>query len=419
MMDPIQAAAFLAGFSHSGAPVRDLSRIAGLMHRLGDPQDRLQFVHIAGTNGKGSVAEYLSHILIRSGYRTGTFTSPYIRVYEDRIRLDLENIPQDALCRHLTRIQEAVREGEGYSQFEITFAAAMLYFAEAGAHIVVLEVGMGGLLDCTNLIAPPLCAVITSVSLDHMAILGDTVEKIAAQKAGIIKPGSCAVLAADSAPGALRVLRETAEAAGVPYVVADPYAPPCRILEDGGIAGNVFQYGDVTYRTRMGGIHQIYNAVTAVCAVQSLRERGLTIPETAVQEGLYAAAVPARMQTLRTDPLVLLDGSHNIAGISALADVLEESGIRRWCGICGMTHADAVTASGERLSPLLDRVLCVDGFIVNAVPAPTLCEAFTCPAAPSDPEAALAEASAWAKAKGGAVVIFGSLYLASRYLQEE
>ena len=180
-----EALAFVEGFSRSGKPVKDLSRIAGLMHRLGDPQDSLQFIHIAGTNGKGSVAEYLTNILRRSGYRTGTFTSPYILCYEDRIRLNGENIPEAALCRACEQVKAAAGE-EGFSQFEITFAMAMLYFAEAGAEVVVLEAGLGGLLDCTNIIKQPLCSVITSVSYDHMAILGNTIEEIAAQKAGIL-----------------------------------------------------------------------------------------------------------------------------------------------------------------------------------------------------------------------------------------
>ena len=165
-----------------------LDRMRDLMARLGNPQDRLRFVHVAGTNGKGSTLEYISRALILAGYRTGQFTSPYITRYEDRIRINGQDIGEDALCRITERVRAAVGD-EPYSQFEITMAIAMLWFEEEKCDIVVLETGIGGLLDSTNVIPPPLLSVITSVSLDHTAILGDTVEKIAVQKAGIIGGG--------------------------------------------------------------------------------------------------------------------------------------------------------------------------------------------------------------------------------------
>ncbi|MDE5564658.1 MAG: bifunctional folylpolyglutamate synthase/dihydrofolate synthase, partial [Oscillospiraceae bacterium] len=309
-----QALAFINSFSHSGTPVHDLHRIAGLMEQLGNPQERLQFIHIAGTNGKGSVAEYLGNILLYSGYKTGVFTSPYIRCYEDRIRLNGENLPQDMLCRLCEMVAEVVVGDEGYSQFEITFAIAMLYYTAVHAEIVVLETGMGGLLDCTNIIAPPLCSVITSVSLDHMAILGDTIEKIAAQKAGIIKSGSPAVMAVMSDVDAVRLITETAKQQGSPV-----YSPDMTQCEQPacGIAGNQFVYRQKKYRTKMSGVHQIHNALTALTVVDVLREQSFSISEQAVQCGLYETQCPGRTQILQEIPLVLLDVGHTAEGVTA------------------------------------------------------------------------------------------------------
>lgn len=415
MMDFAGAMAFVEGFSHSGKPVRDLSRIASLLEQLGNPQDHLQFIHIAGTNGKGSVAEYLTNALIRCGYRTGTFTSPFILRYTDRIRLNGRDIPGEALCRICERVSQVASPDDGLSQFEITFAIAMLWFVQEHAEIIVLETGMGGLLDCTNIIAPPLCTVITSVSYDHMAILGNTIEEIAAQKAGILKKGSPAVFAADSLPGAMQVLKDRAASLEIPFRIADPYQPSCIIRETDGLYGNRFEWHGLLFSTRMGGIHQIYNAITALEALDSLP---LEINWEQVQKGISETQVPARIQILHRNPLIVLDGGHNAGGIRALADVLEESGIRSWCGICGMTHADAVDTAGEVLSPYLDHVICVDGFIPNAVPARQLSKVFTCPAEVSSPPKALFLAREWAAGHHGAVVICGSLYLASFYLQE-
>ena len=188
-----QAREFVDSFSRSGKAVTDLSRAAALMKAVGDPQDALRFIHIAGTNGKGSTAEYLTNILRAAGYHTGTLTSPYIRHYRDRIRLNGADIPKEDFTRICTDV--AAKIGElPCSQFEITMAIAMCYFREKQADVVVLETGIGGLLDSTNIIAPPLASIVTSVSMDHMQVLGATLAEIAAQKAGILKTGSRAVL---------------------------------------------------------------------------------------------------------------------------------------------------------------------------------------------------------------------------------
>ena len=410
-----EAMDYIGSFSRSGAPVTDLSRIAALLHRLGDPQDALQFVHIAGTNGKGSLAEYLTGILRCAGYRTGTFTSPYIRRYRDRIRLDGKDIPEEALCRLCDTVRAAAGEAP-YSQFELTFAIALCYYREVGAQIVVLETGIGGTLDATNIIAPPLACVITSVSLDHTALLGTTLEEIARHKAGIIKPGSTAVVSADNRTSVLELMEDTARAQGCDFRVPD--TAQC-VTQAVSLTGNAFTYRGLPCRTSMGGSHQIANALTALETAFVLREKGLTIPDAALQEGLYAASIPARIQVLQEDPLVILDGGHNAGGVGALCEALNTGGTDYWVGICGMMDGKDASAAAFQLSSVLSQVLCVDGFADGALPADTLDDYFRrehMHSAPAALEEALPRALEAAREHGGGVVICGSLYLASWYL---
>lgn len=417
-MDYRQAREYVDSFSRSGKPITDLTRARTLMDAVGNPQDSLRFLHIAGTNGKGSTAEYLTNILIASGFRTGTLTSPYIRHYRDRIRLNGADIPKDRFTEICTWVSERIGDIR-CSQFEITMAIALLYFQQEGAEIVVLETGIGGLLDSTNIIAPPLVSIITSVSMDHMQVLGGTLAEIAAQKAGILKTGSEAVFACDSRPEAMEVLTRTAGERQCPYVIPDQ--AQCKV-EECGITGSRFTYRGVPYTLRMGGRHQIHNAMTVLETVEILRRKGYTLPEAAVQQGLAETAVPARVQVLRTDPLVILDGGHNADGVGALVRALDESGVESWIGICGMTDTKDKDAAAFQLALVLNKVLCVDGFTEGALPKEELQAAFVrqhAMAVPMELKDALPYALKWAKGSHGAVVICGSLYLANHYLAED
>ncbi len=410
-----QARAFVDGFSRSGTPIKDLSRAKKLMTAVGDPQDSLHFIHIAGTNGKGSVAEYCTNILRKSGYRTGTLTSPYIRHYRDRIRLNGEDIPKDAFTEICNAVADAVGD-EGYSQFEITMAIAMLYFRRERADVVVLETGIGGLVDSTNIIAPPLVSIITSVSMDHMQVLGSTLAQIAEQKAGIIKTGSEAVFSADSKPDALEVLKRTAYEKQCPCHIPD--MSRCEIKACS-LTGSRFTYHGKPYTLKMGGRHQISNAVTVLEAVEVLRNRGYVLPETAVQSALAETQVPARIQILQENPLVILDGGHNADGVGALVRALDESGVENWIGICGMTGTKDQNAAAFQLALVLRKVLCVDGFTEGVLPKEELAAAFVrqhAMASAMELADALPYAIRWAKGSHGAVVICGSLYLANYYL---
>lgn len=409
---------FIDSFSHSGAPVTDLSRAGALMQSLGNPQDSLRFVHIAGTNGKGSTAEYCTNALKKAGYCVGTLTSPYIRHYRDRIRLNGEDIPEDALCCMAEKVAE-VSGKIPYSQFEITMAIAMLYFLHENADIVILETGMGGMVDSTNVIQPPLVSVITSISMDHMQVLGDTIEKIALQKAGILKNGSEAVFSDDSKTGAYPVLKEYAESQHCPWYI--PEWNQCEV-HSCGITGNHFSYRGIEYTQKMGGMHQIHNALTVIETIGILNRKGFTIPTEALQYAISETTVPGRIQILQKEPLVLLDGGHNADGVGALVDILGESGIESWIGICGMTNTKDANAAAFQLALVLQKVLCVDSFTDRALPKEELAAAFVrqhAMAQPMELEKALPYALKWAKGSSGAVVICGSLYLASHYLNQE
>ena len=225
---------FLDSFSRLGKRAVGLERIRALLKALGDPQDSLAFIHVTGTNGKGSICEMLSEVFIRSGYKTGLFTSPYIIEYNDRIRINGKNISDKALSGLLPKVREAA-ESTGFmadfSQFEITQAAAFCYFAMEKCDIVILEAGLGGLLDSTNVIDKNICSVIGSVSYDHMAVLGNTLEEIAAQKAGIIKEGCPCILSSGNDERVISVFERTARKMGLSLL------SPTWALQDGSARG--------------------------------------------------------------------------------------------------------------------------------------------------------------------------------------
>ena len=417
----VEAMRFVEGFSRSGAPVRDLSRIRSLLGALGDPQDQLRFLHIAGTNGKGSVAEYLTNIFMRAGYRTGTFTSPYILRYTDRIRLNRKDIPEEELLTVMTQVRRCVKAGEEYSQFEITFAAAMLYFVKAGAQIVVLETGMGGLLDCTNCIKSPDACILTTIAMDHMNVLGKTLPEIAAQKAGIIKPGAQVIISPKNTPETIAQLRDAAKGNAV-FLPDKSEKAFSQIRYD--VTGTKFRYKGELYTTRMGGVHQIDNALTAIETALVLAENGWAITLDCIQQGIAETQIPGRMQVIQTEPLVLLDGAHNADGITALCSALRDSELSPLIGIVGMTHADAAEDAARELSQVFEQVLCVDGFTANALNAKSLDTLFDRLMEREYSQSvsladALKIAKSWARTNHGSIVICGSLYLASWFLNNE
>lgn len=299
-----------------------LSRTFELLRRLGNPHEKLKFVHITGTNGKGSTAAMVSSVLTRAGLRTGLYTSPHLWRFHERFQVDGTPI-SDALLGELGEL--VLKAGEGMAdpptEFELMTALGMEFFLRAGCDIVVLEVGLGGRLDSTNVIPAPEAAVITNIGLEHTQELGNTCALIAHEKAGIIKPGSAAVLYHQS-----REVEEVVEAAcretGCPLTVTAPET--LEVLETGR-DGQTFRYrGRGPYHISLLGRHQLYNATAALDTLWTMAGRGWKIEEQAVVRGLEEAVWPARMELARRNPDVLLDGGHNPQCMSALHTALEE-----------------------------------------------------------------------------------------------
>ena len=315
-------------------------RIRELLARLGDPQNSLRIVHVAGTNGKGSTCAYIANVLQAAGYRVGWFSSPFIERFEERIRVDGKNIGMPDLARVTLQVREhaeqmSVETGDHPTEFELMTAVALLHFAQVGCQVAVLEVGLGGRLDSTNVIAAPDVAVITRIGLDHTDLLGDTIGKIAAEKAGIIKPGS-SVVSWPQEPDAAEAVEAAARAAGC--TVAQPDfgeldIAPVRHLDPEQIEPGKpavirpFTYKGNAYETTLLGSYQPQNAALALEAVLALQRRGWDIPQSTIERGVAATRWAGRFEVLPHvpgKPTVVIDGGHNPQGAQALADSLAD-----------------------------------------------------------------------------------------------
>ena len=295
-----------------------LERISELCERLGHPERDLTFIHIAGTNGKGSVSAMLDSILRAAGYRVGLFTSPYIERFNERIRFAGADISDGDLARDTETVKAcADRMADSPTEFELITAIAFVYYRRMGCDYVVLECGLGGRLDSTNVITTPVLSIITGIALDHCAILGDTAEKIAAEKAGIIKPG-VPVLLGEAEDGAAAVIRNKAAEEGSPFFRTD-FSRISGIRAD--LSGTSFRFGEAGIRTALTGLYQTRNTATVLTAVGLLREAGVSVPEEAVTEGLRNVRWKARFEVLQEkDPPVIYDGAHNPQGIAGAAE---------------------------------------------------------------------------------------------------
>ncbi len=276
-----------------------LERIRALMEALGHPERRLRFVHVAGTNGKGSTCAYLESVLRAAGHRVGMFTSPYIERFEERIQLDGVPISSDDLRRVTLAVRDAAEAvaaatGDHPTEFELMTAVAFTYFDQARCDIVVAEVGLGGRLDSTNVIERPEAAVVTRIGLDHTDVLGDTLAAVAGEKAGIVKPGS-PVVSWPQEPEAMAVVEAAARRAGCELYVAN-FAEG-EVLPLSGTT-RPFSYRGERYETALLGSYQPYNAMVALEAVQVLRERGWRLPQEAVRRGIAEARWPGRFEVL-------------------------------------------------------------------------------------------------------------------------
>lgn len=323
-MDYLQSREYLNGLSAKGS-VLGLSRMRALLELLGNPQNELKFIHISGTNGKGSVLAYLSTILTGAGYRTGRYISPTLFSYRERIQVDEKVIEKESLAVHVTAIAEAIEKMQAKGEdiptlFEAETAMAFLFFKEKQCDIVVLETGLGGTQDATNVINTPVLEIITSISMDHTAILGDTLEKIAAEKAGIIKPDTIVVSAAQQ-PEAEKVITKTCRERNC----------TCQIVSLLDISDICCGYERQSFSYRswnnvvisLAGSYQIQNAALALEAVTALRKTGFSLSDRQVYDGLLNTRWRGRFTVIQKNPTVIMDGAHNPAAAKELQSSLK------------------------------------------------------------------------------------------------
>lgn len=404
---------YINSFDRKGKRISDLSRAEKLMELVGNPQKELEFIHIAGTNGKGSMATMMAEILTAQGYKVGLFTSPFLIEYTDRIRINGENISKDKLCETVCKLKPAIENSSlrgDFSQFEITQAIAFTYYKEEKCDVVVLEAGLGGLVDCTNVIENPIVTLIGSVSYDHTAILGEALEEIAFQKAGIIKKNRPCVLSAGNAMSVVRVVRE--RAMEMTSQLCIPNLQLCRVMKMD-LSGSVFSYKGEEYEVSMQGLHQVSNALTVIDAVKFVSEK-LPVSRTAVLEGLKKARLVGRVEVISKNPLTILDGGHNPDGMKALSEVLKNTP-KPIVAVVGM-HSDKNCKNAvKNLVGVVDRFITVDGFSQMDIKKGELCELIKTVGGQAEigetVESAVAEARELCGK--GTAVICGSLYLVS------
>lgn len=307
-----------------------LERINQVLDNLGRPEKGLSIIHVAGTNGKGSVATFISSVLTAAGYSTGLYTSPHLVQYQERFLTDGVEAAEHELALYFTQVREVVdrlqaESGLILTEFEVLTVVAFLYFAARRVDYLVLEVGLGGRLDATNVVVPKL-AVITRIGIDHMAVLGNTLAAIAGEKAGIIKPKVPVVMGAQEAEAEAAIRAAADRNQAVLYATEDSvFVHP----KEHNLSGQRFtlKVADRLYPDlwiKLLGPHQLENAATAACAWRVLAEQGAGISEAAFRQGLAAARWPARFEVVKTKPLTIIDGAHNLSGAEALARTVEQ-----------------------------------------------------------------------------------------------
>ena len=391
-----------------------------LLHTLGDPQEKLRFLHVAGTNGKGSTSTLLAAMCQKAHYRTGLFVSPYVTDFCERIQLNGRPISHHAFVQAAEEVLPVVlqmeEKGETLSEFEVVTAIGLYWFLQQKCDVVVLEVGLGGRLDATNVIPSPLCAVLTHISYDHTEILGDTLSKIAAEKCGIFKEGCPVVCAPGQEEETLAVIRQKAEEKHCRVFFAKESR--LHVLETS-LRGTRVALDDQLIDFPLLGHYQVKNLATAVCCCEVLNHLGLlSIPPRAIAQGAAAVHMPARFEVLFHRPIVVVDGAHNPDGANALASCLRQYLKKKpLVALTGMCADKDTRAFVERLAPLFRQAVTLpvpDPRSLSPEALASLWEAAGTPAAVGQyPQQALALAVQLA-GKDAAVVVCGSLYLAGQ-----
>lgn len=393
-----------------------LSGMDALLHLLDDPHKCMKYIHVAGTNGKGSTSTAVSNILIEAGYNVGLYTSPYVTEFLERVQFCGKPVDKAVFAESVTRVKSAVErlndEGVTITEFEALTASAFLCYKALECDVVVLEVGLGGRLDATNVIDTPLVNIITSLSIDHSAILGNTVEEIAFEKCGTIKPDGNVVCSMGQPDGALKVVCDTANERNNTLIV--PRANDVEIIKND-VFGVSFKYKGQEYSVPMAGEHQVKNMTCAIeCA--NILKKHFNITDDNIRHGISKTVLPARVEVISRKPLVILDGGHNKDGAEAFynAVVPHIEGAERVIVVAGMMADKAVE---ESLAPILrkaDYLLAVTPDNPRAMSGAELAKiaaAYTTPLIVEDVGEAI-EIAYRAANENSVVLVIGSLYLA-------
>lgn len=405
----------------AGAEKHGLANITELLKRLGNPEARFPSVHVAGTNGKGSVCAFVESTLRAAGYRAGLYTSPYLERFTERIRVGAAEIPEAEFAGIATKVRAAadamVREGRAHPTFfELVTACGFMHFAEREVDIAVVEAGLGGRTDATNVVKP-LVSVITAIGVDHAHALGSTIERIAKEKAGIIKPGTPCVLSGANDKAATDAVREAAARAGSRLVQGSEYAS--KTVHDD-LDGQRFELSGKGFMLRnleigLLGRHQVSNAVTAVLSALELRKQEYAITDEAIRDGLKNTCWPGRMELLRREPPVLIDGAHNPQAAEALAaGVTDYLRGRPVCLVMGAMADKDAGRMAESFSRFATQVIATmppaEGR--QRHPPAELAEMFRKLGVPAKARPDWKQALEEAMGSGMAVVAAGSIYLA-------
>lgn len=413
-MNYSEALQYLTSTSWQGSRL-GLERTQELLARLGNPQDKLRFIHIAGTNGKGSTAAMVASVLASAGYCTGLNTSPSLYRFNERMQVNGTPITDEEVAKLTEQLRLAADGMEDTpTEFELVTALSFLYFVYRSCDIVVLEVGMGGRLDSTNVVRNTEVAVITTIGLDHTEMLGDTVEKIAKEKSGIIKPGCTVVVSAQPQP-VLDVVANAAFAAGAEMMVADP--KELHALQSN-ITGQQFDYRQMkALQLPLVGAHQRLNAVTALAAIAALQAKGWNISEESIQNGFATTVWPGRFELLSTDPVFIVDGGHNPQCAETVASTLRELyGEKKVIFLMGLLADKDFEGVVSAVAPLAKCFYTVQPNSPRALSAEALQQKLhtAYPKIPAVSCGSVAEGIAAVKTAAGAediICAFGSLYM--------
>ena len=413
----------------------NLDRVNALLDRLGRPDRTFRVIHVAGTKGKGSTSAMIASCLRAAGYRTGLYTSPHLHTFRERLRVNDQLISREDFARLVDEVEPHVEAVAGITWFEIITAIAFLHFAQTNVEVAVVEVGLGGRFDATNVLTP-LVSVITPLSMDHMNLLGNTLEQIAFEKAGIIKR-RVPVVSAPQRPEAFDVVRRVARfrATTVTLVGRDVHF---KALE-ASLAGQTFQLmphppapfasahfsapeieelisgeGELEggrFRIPLLGAHQVVNAATAVTALHVAREHGLAISDEAIRTGLLNVQWPGRLEILSRDPLLIVDGAHNGDSAQRLAQALREVfQHERWTLVIGVSADKDLAAMLDALLPVAARVIVTRARSVRAADVETLSQRVADRGVAPTTTTDVAEALAIALADQSPIIITGSLF---------